>query len=500
MSSELEVLKQRIIELEAENAEIPELRKKLAEIPELRKKLAEVEARNVEIEARNAELMKQMIEENNRRDARIDKLEEKQLQNDNTPNNILSNFNSGVVHHEKPLEEKEMDNFLLEAHKKIVSSEIKQRNKEKKLLTESMTSSEQEVAKQSGQNSHKKKGTEKIVQVITDGMMAEPSIQDNIKHQESNSSNSKALHMTEISATARRPNCSSSLLDLAKLFDKATDAEYRTKKANEEEILCWVNFGKEFMVHFSELVENSNGKIGEKKAKGIIYDEMLEHLVTIREKRSKEMGIQLPKISRSSLTRRTQRSMKLVRIIEKIGIDKFKYLSEYSPNSISELTNDQIQEIIEASERRDNSAEQDDFPTPEISAGNLETSEKILPEENTSLSADLKDYIKTLTGAFVDETAYWGTPYENEARVAEEMNEEVASQSREETDESRSDNDSDSNDSEEEMPDDSDDDGYSGYGGYNEYGERDRGYYYRDGGYERKTSPMMSPIISPVTA
>ena len=56
------------------------------------------------------------------------------------------------------------------------------------------------------------------------------------------------------------------------------------------------------------------------------------------------------------------------------------------------------------------------------------------------------------------------------------------------------------NDSEEEMPDDSDDDGYNGYGGYNEYGERDRGYYYCDGGYERKTSPMMSPIISPVTA
>ncbi|RGB38996.1 hypothetical protein C1646_812316 [Rhizophagus diaphanus] len=49
----------------------------------------------------------------------------------------------------------------------------------------------------------------------------------------------------------------------------------------------------------------------------------------------------------------------------------------------------------------------------------------------------------------------------------------------------------------EEMPDDLDDDGYNGYGGYNEYGECDRGYYYRDGGYERKTSPMMSPIISP---
>ena len=86
--------------------------------------------------------------------------------NDNTPNNNSSNFNSGAVHHEKPLEEKEMDNFLLEAHKKIVSSEIKQRNKEKKLHAESVASSEQEVVKQSCQNSHKKKGVEKIAQVI----------------------------------------------------------------------------------------------------------------------------------------------------------------------------------------------------------------------------------------------------------------------------------------------------------------------------------------------
>ncbi|CAG8726694.1 15156_t:CDS:2, partial [Funneliformis mosseae] len=63
-----------------------------------------------------------------------------------------------------------------------------------------------------------------------------------------------------------------------------------------------------------------------------------------------------------------------------------------------------------------------------------ETSKKILPEENTSLSADLRDYIKTLTGVFVDETAYWDTPYENETRIVEEMNEEVASQLRKEMD------------------------------------------------------------------
>jgi hypothetical protein len=35
----------------------------------------------------------------------------------------------------KSLEEKEMDNFLNEAHKKSVSDKIRQRNKEKKFYT-----------------------------------------------------------------------------------------------------------------------------------------------------------------------------------------------------------------------------------------------------------------------------------------------------------------------------------------------------------------------------
>ncbi|PKK55994.1 hypothetical protein RhiirC2_722143, partial [Rhizophagus irregularis] len=143
--------------------------------------------------------------------------------------------------------------------------------------------------------------------------------------------------------------------------------------------------------------------------------------------------------------------------------------------------------------------------------------------------ADLDDYINMLTGSLDNETANWGTPYENSAIIGKEeanevkgvprvqsdddvyfdkeidstpqsvkeTNEEVASQSVKTDDDSDCNRDS---DSEEEMPDDSDDDGYDGYGGYNVYGERDRGCYYRDGRYERKVSPMMSPIISPVTA
>ena len=122
--------------------------------------------------------------------------------------------------------DKETDAFLNEANKKKVSNEIRQRKRERKLHTKSMASSGQEVVKQSCQNSHKKKGVEKIAQVIIDG------IQDDIKRQEpiSSGSSSEVLHETEISTTARRPKCSSSLLVLAHLFDKASDVKYRTKK------------------------------------------------------------------------------------------------------------------------------------------------------------------------------------------------------------------------------------------------------------------------------
>ena len=50
MSSELEVLKQRIVELEAKNAEL---------------------------EAEKAELLKRIMEENTRRDVRVEELEQK---------------------------------------------------------------------------------------------------------------------------------------------------------------------------------------------------------------------------------------------------------------------------------------------------------------------------------------------------------------------------------------------------------------------------------------
>src|SRR6185436_7782610 len=58
-------------------------------------------------------------------------------------------------------------------------------------------------------------------------------------------------------------------------------------------------------------------------------------------------GLQLSEISRKTLCRKTQRAIKTYKLFEKIGIDKIKYFKAYNANSISELTNDQIQNIID---------------------------------------------------------------------------------------------------------------------------------------------------------
>ncbi|RGB21270.1 hypothetical protein C1646_778521 [Rhizophagus diaphanus] len=77
-----------------------------------------------------------------------------------------------------------------------------------------------------GQNSHRKKGAENIVQLISDG------IKDNAQ------SSDKTI---------------------------SYDAEYSTICANQEEILRWYYYEKEFLTQVSVIVQNGKGKIGEKR-------------------------------------------------------------------------------------------------------------------------------------------------------------------------------------------------------------------------------------------
>ncbi|CAJ0746823.1 8545_t:CDS:2, partial [Entrophospora sp. SA101] len=111
-------------------------------------------------------------------------------------------------------------------------------------------------------NDDSPEGTENIAQVIADG------IQDALAHSSTDNIHSDLNHVTEISVMGHRQNSDTiSLLDLAQLFDKATNAEYYAMKANQEETLCWINYGNEFIIQYNDLMKNSNSKIGEKKAK-----------------------------------------------------------------------------------------------------------------------------------------------------------------------------------------------------------------------------------------
>jgi hypothetical protein len=74
---------------------------------------------------------------------------------------------------------------------------------------------------------------------------------------------------------------------------------------------------------------------------------MLEHLSIIRKKRSEETGLRLPGISRKNLQRKTQKAVKIYKLFEKVGVDNIKCITTYSANSISELTNDKVQDILD---------------------------------------------------------------------------------------------------------------------------------------------------------
>ncbi|GBC45597.2 hypothetical protein GLOIN_2v1838494 [Rhizophagus irregularis DAOM 181602=DAOM 197198] len=344
------------------------------------------------------------MEENTKRDVRVKKLEQKnkeletrlaiveqatlpveeQLYNDNPFDDSTSNFNLVAKYHEKPLvdvkidnsflKEKEMDNFLLEAHKKII----------------------------------------KI-----------------------SSSVSKDNHVTKISETTR--SC------------KSDNSDALVSSFHGTKVLCDKN------------------KIGEKKARGLIYNEVMKQINILHKKRSQDTGVPLPDIIRDGLCKKIQRAEKIYKLLKKIGLDKIQYIKSYSANEISKFTNDEIQKIM-------------DYFSNKPSTDFSENQDNFINDNSSNQTDTLEVQVNPLVSAKeIDSTS----------QSVKETNKEVISQLREKTNENKSDNNSDFNDSEEEIPNDSDDDEYNGYGRYNEYGKCDRSFYYCDGRYKRKTFPMI---------
>ncbi|CAB5367195.1 unnamed protein product [Rhizophagus irregularis] len=239
--------------------------------------------------------------------------------------------------------------------------------------------------------------------------------------------------------------------NLVHLFQNAIQAGHKV-------ILSWL-YSNSFENKVDEIRHGTGAS--DKTARSQLYQEMLKHL---------------PATTLGNLRMRTLRAKKIRMLFGEggVGVDKIKQVT-FSVYEISSLTINQIQSVI----KNVTSAGR----TPEVPNRNQVTSalHMVTDQINSPLiSAEVGVPTAPIPITHVSNSS---GPVNADDGNPNSIND-----------------DSDSSDSEEEMSDDSDDDGYNDYGGYNEYGERDRGYYYRDGRYERKSSPMMSPIISPVTA
>ena len=128
MQSELDSLKQRVVELLAENAEIKaENAKVKAENAELRHAMEENETRLAKLEQSDKEQAKLIAELN----CDVGKIKQEWVVVDVATQPSTSN---------KSLEDRKTDEFLVSVSKKKVSDMMRQRNREKKLLHESALS------------------------------------------------------------------------------------------------------------------------------------------------------------------------------------------------------------------------------------------------------------------------------------------------------------------------------------------------------------------------
>ncbi|CAB4376273.1 unnamed protein product [Rhizophagus irregularis] len=368
--SELDLLRQRITELEArkaelevENAEIPELRKKLAEIPELRKKLAEVEARN-------AELIKQIMEENNRRDAKIEDTNDRvakleQLQNDNTPDNNSSNFakrltaNLGADHHEKPGMDNEVNNKSIGK----IQRESTDHGVTSDIVNVSETVSNDEESDEPEINnitnctpSESSHGIEEVApqtvnvdvsQDIKVGLSENSELSRDAKtvntvHCFSENSNLSQDSSSKIVTEFVQVPGSISIKRLANSFCQANGARNKSIIAKQTEISLWWCYSEKFEDKVVEL-RSGNKKLTDKTARSQIYAEMKPYLTGV---------------SDGYLRKITSKARKINKLFgyeyDPVTLQKIKGIGghmiqrvTYSVDSISRLTNPQIEYIIE---------------------------------------------------------------------------------------------------------------------------------------------------------
>ncbi|PKY33155.1 hypothetical protein RhiirB3_451854 [Rhizophagus irregularis] len=520
MSSELELLRQRISELEIKNtkleAEKAELLKQVmekdakrdAENTELKSKVGELEARLLMLEHGVTEATERLendketmaevsavdvpdsvIDQQN--DTNTESMEElpeipDKVMDDfileesiNMPDSVIADGCLPVVNYDpaqpkqcKPphieevttkvnsdqgrsLEDRKTDVFLDKVHKKKVSDEIRQRKREKKLeehnllpeaTSQKKSDSEQTAINRKGLQSSQTPYNQKVERDLREELSS--------YSKGSGGKINKAFDIQIPDLSLEAVLTGSSVVTAQNIVDLFRIAI----KVRQKEILCWYCFYKAYENRVRDIKSVKN--INEQSARTLVYS---------------EIKALLPDITDVNLRQKKIRAKRIYLLFTGIGIDKIQVVTS-SASAVSGLSDNQIEGIINDFQKKADEM----VGVTNCNAHVTESSEVSVPtipnlSTHVSNSSD-----NSKEEAWFDENMFFNEANPTKVNIT-----------------TSDDDDSNSSDSEEEMPDDDED---NGYGGYNEYGEYDRGYYYRDGRYERKTSPMMSPIISPVTA
>ncbi|CAG8743804.1 10156_t:CDS:2, partial [Dentiscutata erythropus] len=247
----------------------------LKAVKSIKKSNGDKNAENAKIEVENRRL-KQIIEENSRRDAE---------------------FKSQIEELEKSKADIASKNAELKTEVAKLRCDFEE-IKSKRITTDS---SEQLPISLSAKNETiSKKGTDKLQQELFNTSL-EPSLQD---HSISKNIKPGQIEIFKITRPEKFESMDGSakcivnsfdinevLQHLAQLCDTAIGAKDRALKAYQEEIISWSLYGRNFEFQVDEM--NSKNKIGEKKARTLIYNEIENQLSILQSRISNSPSLEI---------------------------------------------------------------------------------------------------------------------------------------------------------------------------------------------------------------
>ncbi|CAB5365784.1 unnamed protein product [Rhizophagus irregularis] len=299
---------------------------------------------------------------------RLGKLEKMAKPSNTSDSTFNSNVCKPIRTETKSLEVKETDDFLDEVHKKRVSDEIRQRNKEKKIQRELTVPSDLScVTETSLRNHDENESNTKTVNIVHD--QKKISLEDSVQkmperlNEDVSQRESDSGLVTEIVRDLlqgflvddfqrefintefidrEHSNSSPVTEELARLFHQASIARKNSIKAKQEEISSWGRYSERFEDKVIKL-RSEDKNLKDKTARSQIYNEMKPYLSGVSDEYLRKITSKARKINKLFGYDYDPITLKKIKGIGWHMVNRVTY----SADSISRLTNLQIQYIID---------------------------------------------------------------------------------------------------------------------------------------------------------